>query len=88
MGVEGLARWGCVEGDDIVLNYARTIVAALWDFDALHSCLLAVPGGLEIGLGLGLERGPALTWGQCHDASIPGHTRDIVSKAVFHEVCS
>ena len=32
-------------GDDFqggVLNYARTIVAALWDFEVLHSCLLAV----------------------------------------------
>ena len=26
-----------------VLNYARTIVAVLWDFEMLHSCLLAVP---------------------------------------------
>ena len=32
-----------------VLNYARTIVAALWDFEVLHSCLLAVSdaSGLE-----------------------------------------
>ena len=26
-----------------VLNYARTIVAALWVFEVLHSCLLSVP---------------------------------------------
>ena len=84
MVVEGLARWGCVEGD--VLNYARTIVAALWDFEALHSCLLAVPDDLEIGVALGLERGPAVEWG--HDASIPGHARNSVSKAVFHETRS
>ena len=81
MGVEGLARWGCVRGG--VLNYARTIVAALWDFEVLHSCLLAVPDGLEIGVDHGLERGPALEWG--HDASIHGHAGMNVSMAAFYE---
>ena len=39
--------WGWRGWDDDfeggVLNYARTIVAALWDLEMLHSCLLAVP---------------------------------------------
>ena len=35
MGVEGLARWGCVRGG--VLNYARTIVAALYDLGRLNN---------------------------------------------------
>ena len=48
-----------------VRNYARNIVAALWDFEVLHSCLLAVPDRLQIGVDHGLERGPALEWG--HD---------------------
>ena len=39
MGVEGWED----EFEGGVLNYARTIVAALWDFEVLHSCLLAVP---------------------------------------------
>ena len=66
-----------------MLNYARTIVAALWDFEVLHSCLLAVPDGLEIGVAHGLERGPALEWG--HDASIHGHAGITVSMAMFQE---
>ena len=55
----------------------------LWDFEMLHSCLLAVPDGLKIGVDHGLERGPALEWG--HDASIHEHTGITVSMAVFHE---
>ena len=66
-----------------MLNYARTIVAALWDFEVLHSCLLAVPDGLEVGVDHGLERGPALEWG--HGASIQGHAGITVSMALFHE---
>ena len=50
-------------------NYARTIVAALWDFKVLHSRLLAEPDDLENGVDHGLERGPAIEWG--HDASLP-----------------
>ena len=42
------------EFEDGVLNYARTIVAALWDFEVLHSCLLAVPDALEIRVDHGL----------------------------------
>ena len=68
MGAEGLAWW--LYSEDGVLNHARTIVAALWDFELLHSCLLAVPDGLEIGVDHGLERGPAIEWG--HDASTHG----------------
>ena len=49
----------------------------------LHSGLPAEPDGLENGVDHGLERGPALEWG--HDASMPVHTRIIVSRAVFHE---
>ena len=67
-----------------VLNYARTIVAALWDFKVLHSCSLAVPDGLEIGVDHGLERGPALEWG--HDASIHEDAGISVSMAMFHEM--
>ena len=66
-----------------MLNYARTIVAALWDFGVLHSCPFGVPDGLEIGVDHGLERGPALEWG--HDASIQGHAGITVSMAMFHE---
>ena len=51
-----------------LLNCARTIVAALWDFDVLHSGLLAEPDGLENGADHGLERGPAIEWG--HEASM------------------
>ena len=49
----------------------------------LHSCLVAVPDGLEIGVDHGLERGPAIEWG--HDASTHKHPGIIVSKAVVHE---
>ena len=68
-----------------MLNYARTIVAALWDFEVSHSCLLAVPDGLEIGVDHGLERGPALEWG--HDASIHGHAGiTVLIMSMFHEM--
>ena len=77
MGAEGLAC--CTHG---VLNYARTIVAALWDFEVLHSCLLAVPDGLEIGVDHGLERGPAIEWG--HDESIHGCPGITVSATLFY----
>ena len=62
-------------------NYARTIVAAFWDLDVLHSCVLAVPDGLEIGVVLGLESGPAIEWG--HDVSTHGRPRITVSMAMF-----
>ena len=80
MGVEGWED----EFEGGVLNYARTIVAALWDFEMLHSCLFTVPDGLEIGVDHGLERGPALEWG--HDASIHEHAGITVSMAMFHEM--
>ena len=67
-----------------MLNYARTIVAALWDSEVLHSCLLAVPDGLETEVDHGLERGPALEWG--HGASIHEHAGITVSMAMFHEM--
>ena len=56
----------------------------LWDFEVLHSCLVAVPDGLESGVDHGLERGPALEWG--HDASIHEHAVITVSMAVLHEM--
>ena len=64
-------------------NYARTIVAALWGSEVLHSCLLAVPDVLEIGVDHGLERGPAIEWG--HEASFHGRSGMTVSRAVGHE---
>ena len=69
-----------------MLNYARTIVAALWDFEVLHSCLVAVPDGLEIGVDHGLECGPALEWG--HEASTQEHAGITVSMAMVHEARS
>ena len=66
-----------------MLNYATTIVAALRNIKVLHSCPLAVPDGLEIGVDHGLERGPALEWG--HDASIHGHAGITVSTSMFHK---
>ena len=65
-----------------VLNCARTIVAALWDFEVLHSGLPAEPDGLENGVDHGLERGPAIEWG--HDESIHGRPGIIVSAALFY----
>ena len=67
-----------------VQNYARTIVAALRDFEVLLSCPLSVQGGLEIGGDHGLERGPAIEWG--HDASIHGQAGITVSMAMLHEM--
>ena len=67
-----------------VLNCARTLVAALRDFEVLHSGLLAEPYGLENGVDHGLERGPAIEWG--HDESIHGRPRISVSAALFHGV--
>ena len=72
-------------GDDL-LNHAGTIVAALWDFEVLHSCLLAMPNGLKIGMDHGLERGPAIEWG--HDASNHGHAGITVSMATLDETIS
>ena len=66
-----------------MLNYATTIVAALRNIKVLHSCPLAVPDGLEIGVDHGLEPGAALEWG--HDASIHGHAGITVSMAMTHE---
>ena len=64
-----------------MLICARTIVAALWDFEVLHSGLLAEPYGLEHGVDHELERGPAIEWG--HDEGIHGHPGTIVSAALF-----
>ena len=47
----------------------------------LHSCLVAVPDGLEIGVDHGLERGPAIEWG--HDADTHGGAGITVSMAMF-----
>ena len=66
-----------------VLNYARTSVAALWDFEVLHSCLLAMPDGVEVGMDHGLERGPAIEWG--HDVSNRGRAGITVSMATLDE---
>ena len=66
-----------------VLNHARTIVAAWWDFEVLHSCPLAVPDGVEIGVDHGLERGPAIEWG--HDTNTHGRARITVSMAMSRE---
>ena len=65
-----------------MLNCARTIVAALWDFEVLHSGLPAEPDGLENGVDHGLERGPAIEWG--HDESICGHPGITVSTALCY----
>ena len=81
MGVEGLEWRVCFKSR--VLNRARTIVAALRDFEMLHSGLLAEPYGLDNEVDHGLERGPALEWG--HDASIHGHAGITVSMAMIHE---
>ena len=63
-------------------NYAKTIVAALWDFEVSHSCLLAMTDDLRIGVDHGLERGPAIEWG--HDASNHGRAGITVSMAALH----
>ena len=63
------------------LNCARTIVAALWDFEVLHSGLLAKPDGIENGVDHGLERGPAIEWG--HDESIHRRPGITVSAALL-----
>ena len=65
-----------------VLNCARTIVAALWDFEVLHSGLLAKADGIENGVDHGLERGPAIEWG--HDESIHGRPGTTVSATLFY----
>ena len=62
---------------------AKTIVAALWDFEVLHSGLPAEPDGLESGVDHGLERGPAIEWG--HDASAHQHPGITVARAAVHE---
>ena len=49
----------------------------------MHSCLGALPDGLEIGVDHGLERGPAIEWG--HEASSHEHLGITRSKAVVHE---
>ena len=81
MGAKGLDWRVCFESR--VLNCARTIVAALWDFEMLHSGLPAEPDGLENEGDHGLERGPAIEWG--HDESIHGRPRITVSAALFKE---
>ena len=80
MGVKGLGWRVCFKSR--VLNRARTIVAALWDFEMLHSGLSADPDGLENGVDHGLERGPAIEWGQ--EESIHGRAGIIVSTALFY----
>ena len=61
---------------------AKTIVAALWDLEVLHSGLPAEPDGLENGVDHGLERGPAIEWG--HDESIRGRPGITVSIALCY----
>ena len=80
MGVEGLRCRVCFKSR--VLNCARTIVAALWDFEVLHSSLPAEPDGHENGVDHGLERGPAIAWG--HDESIHGRPGITVSAAPLY----
>ena len=80
MGVEGLDWRVCFKSR--VLNCARTIVAALWDFEVLHSVLPAKPDGLENGVDHGLERGPAIEWG--HDERIHGRPGITVSAVLFY----
>ena len=53
-----------------LLNHARTIVAALFDFEALQSWPLAAPNGLEIEVDHKLARRPAIESG--HDANTHG----------------
>ena len=65
-----------------MLICARTIVAALRDFEVLHSGLLAEPHGLEHGEDHGLKRGPAIEWG--HDESFRGRQGITVSAALFY----
>ena len=65
-----------------MLICARTIVAAVRDFEVLHSGLLAEPYGLENGVDHELERGPAIEWG--HDEGIHGHPGITVSAALFY----
>ena len=81
MGVDGVCVSILLKGS--VQNYARTVVAVLWDFEVLHLCLHAVPAGLENGVDHGLERGPAIEWG--HEASSHEHPGITRSKAVVHE---
>ena len=54
----------------------------LWDFEVLHSGLLAEPYGLENGMDHELERGPTIEWG--HDEGIHGHPGITVSAALFY----
>ena len=79
MGVKGLDCRVCFKSR--VLNCAKTIVAALWDFEVLHSSPPAKPDGHEKGVDHGLERGPAIEWG--HDESIHRPPGIIVSAALF-----
>ena len=82
MGVGGLDWRICFKS--CLLNCARTIVAALWDFDVLHSGLLAEPDDLENGADHGLERGPAIEWG--HASGIHGCPGITVSAALFYRM--
>ena len=49
----------------------------------LHSGLVALPDGLEIGVDHGLECGPAIEWG--HDANTHGRTATTVSMGMFRK---
>ena len=80
MGVVGLDWRVCLKSR--VLDCARTIVAALWDSRVLHSGLPAKPDGLENGVDHGLDRGPAIEWGQ--EEGIHGHPGITVSAALFY----
>ena len=80
MWVEGLDWRLCFKRR--VLNCARSIVTALWDFGVLHSGLPAEPDGLENGVDHGLERGPAIEWGP--DERIHRHPRITVAAALCY----
>ena len=82
MGVEGLEWRVCFKSR--VLNCARTIVAALWDSELLHSGLPAERDDLENEVDHGLERRPAIEWG--HDESIHGRLGTTVSAALFYGI--
>ena len=81
MGV-GVASWFCFKGG--LQTYARTVVAALWDFEVLHSCLLSLPDGLENGVGDVFKSGPAIEWG--YDESIHGRPGITVPTEWFYEM--
>ena len=64
-------------------SFARYAQIPLWDFEVLHSCLLAMPDGFKIGMDHRLERGPAIERG--HDASNHGRAGNTASMATLDE---